>query len=52
MAWILVDDMLGKSRNPNLKLGDVEGKEKIFVVDILTKDGSLADKMQLDKNPE
>jgi hypothetical protein len=45
----LVEDMLRRSRNPNLKLGGVEDKEQYFVVDILTKDGSLVDKMQIDK---
>ena len=44
-----VEDMLRQSRNPNLKPGDVEEKERYFVVDILTNDGSLVDKMQIDK---
>ena len=41
--------MLRQSRNPNLKPGDIEEKERYFVVDILTNDGSLVDKMQVDK---
>jgi hypothetical protein len=44
-----VEDMLKRSRNPNLKLGDIEDKENYYVVDILTKDGSLVDKMQVHK---
>lgn len=44
-----VEDMLRQSRNPNLKAGDIEEKERYFVVDILTNDGSLVDKMQIDK---
>lgn len=45
----IVEDMLRQSRNPNLKSGDVEDKERYFVVDILSKEGSLVDKMQIDK---
>ena len=48
-AQRVVEDMLRQSRNPNLKSGDVEEKERYFVVDILTNDGSLVDKMQIDK---
>ena len=44
-----VEDMLRQSRNPNLKPGDIEEKDRYFVVDILTNDGSLVDKMQIDK---
>jgi len=45
-----VEDMLKASGNPNLKLGDVEEDGRYYVVGILTKDGSLVDKMQVDKN--
>jgi hypothetical protein len=45
-----VEDMLKESGNPNLKLGDVEENERNYVVDILTQDGSLVDKMQVDKD--
>jgi len=48
-AQKVVEDMLRQSRNPNLKPGDVEEKDRYFVVDILTNDGSLVDKMQIDK---
>ncbi|MGD8367240.1 MAG: hypothetical protein PVG78_06355 [Desulfobacterales bacterium] len=44
-----VQQMLAQSRNPNLKVGDVEDKNRFFEVDILTKGGDLVDKMQVDK---
>jgi len=44
-----VEEMLDRSRNPNLKTGEVEEKERFFVVDIVTRDGSLVDKMEVDK---
>lgn len=46
----IVEDMLRRSRNPNLKAGAVEDKEKVFVVDVLTRDGSLVDKIEVDKD--
>lgn len=45
----LAKDMLRRSRNPNLKLGDVKDKKDFFEFDILTQDGSLVDKLQVDK---
>jgi len=44
-----VEEMLDRSRNPNLKTGGIEDKERFFVVDIVTRDGSLVDKMEVDK---
>ncbi|MGD9310816.1 MAG: hypothetical protein PVG51_16865 [Desulfosarcina sp.] len=44
-----VEEMLDRSRNPNLKSGNIEEKEKFFVVEIVTQDGSLADKIEVDK---
>ena len=44
-----VSEMLERSRNPNLKVGGIEEKKDFFVVDILTKNGALVDKMQVDK---
>jgi hypothetical protein len=44
-----VEQMLTRSRNPNLKLGEVEEKDDFFQVDILTKGGELVDRMQVDK---
>lgn len=49
-AGRLVEDMLRRSRNPHLKVGDIEDSGQYFVVEILTKSGSLADKIQVDKN--
>lgn len=45
-----VEKMLDRSRNPNLKTGEVAEKEQFFVVDIVTQDGSLVDKMEVDKD--
>lgn len=44
-----VKTMLERSRNPNLKVGDIKEKEGSFEIDILTKGGDLVDKMQIDK---
>lgn len=44
-----VKTMLERSRNPNLKVGDIQEKEGSFEIDILTKGGDLVDKMQVDK---
>lgn len=44
-----VSDMLKRSRNPNLKVGEIEEKEAFFVVDILTQNGALVDKLAVDK---
>jgi hypothetical protein len=44
-----VQQMLTQSRNPNLKVGNVEEKDGAFEVDILSKGGDLVDKMQVDK---
>jgi len=45
-----VEEMLDRSRNPNLKTGEIKEKERFFVVDIVTRDGSLVDKMEVDKD--
>ncbi len=37
------------SSNPNLKVGKVTPKEDAYEVDIVTKDGSLVDKIQVNK---
>ncbi len=37
------------SGNPNLKVGKVNPKEGFYEVDIVTKDGSLVDKIQVNK---
>jgi hypothetical protein len=46
----MVEDYLRSTRNPNLKLGTIEDKGPYFEAEILTKEGSLADKIAIDKN--
>ena len=48
-AKTLVEDYLRNTNNPNLKLGAFTDKGDVFEADITTKDGSLADKIQVDK---
>jgi hypothetical protein len=45
----ILDDYLRSTRNPNLQLGKVMEKESFFEAEILTKDGSLVDKIAVDK---
>ena len=49
-AKTLVENYLKSKNNPNLKLGDIADKEDFYEADILTKDGSLADKIQVNKS--
>jgi hypothetical protein len=46
----MVQDYLASTRNPNLKLGKVKDEGSTFEAEIVTKDGSLADKILIDKN--
>lgn len=45
----LLENYLKSMRNPNLKLGEIEDKGEAFEAEILTKDGSLVDKILVDK---
>ena len=45
----LVEDYLKFSRNPNLKVGKIEDKGQSFEVEIVTKEGSLVDKLAVNK---
>ena len=36
--------------NPNLKVGEVSEQEDVFVATIVTRDGSLVEKLEIDKN--
>jgi hypothetical protein len=45
----MVENYLRSTRNPNLKMGEITDKEKYFEAEILTNDGSLADKIAVDK---
>jgi hypothetical protein len=45
----MLENYLKSTRNPNLKLGNIEDKGSYFEAEILTKDDSLADKIAVDK---
>ena len=45
-----VENYLSSMRNPNLKVGKIEEKGNEYEVDIETKDGSLADKIMVNKD--
>jgi hypothetical protein len=49
-AKAMVEDYLNSTRNPNLQLGKIEDKGSSFEADIVTKDGSLVDKLAIDKS--
>jgi hypothetical protein len=49
-AQQIVENYLRATRNPNLKLGKIIDKDTYFEAEILTKEGSLADKVAVDKN--
>ncbi|MEJ2226459.1 MAG: hypothetical protein P8X49_15130 [Syntrophobacterales bacterium] len=46
-AKAMVEQQIGG--NPNLKAGKVTEKDGAYEVDIVTKDGSLVDKIQVNK---
>lgn len=46
----VVENYLKSTRNPNLKLGDIEAKDDGYEAEIVTKDDSLVDKVFVDKN--
>jgi hypothetical protein len=45
----IVENYVRSTRNPNLKAGKIIDKDTYFEAEILTKDGSLADKLAVDK---
>lgn len=45
----LLENYLQSTRNPNLRLGKIEDKGNAFEAEIQTKDGSLVDKILVDK---
>ena len=49
-AKALVENYLKDTNNPKLKLGAFSDRGDVFEADIVTKDGSLANKIQVDKN--
>ena len=46
----MLESYLKSVRNPNLKLGKIQDKGNYFEADIVTKDNSLVDKIDVDKN--
>ncbi len=49
-ARSVVEKYLTSTRNPNLKLGKITEREDVFEAEIVTKDGSLVDKVIVDKS--
>lgn len=45
----MLEDYVRSTRNPNLKIGKLKEKEETFEAEIHTKDGSLVDKIIIDK---
>ena len=45
-----VENYLRSRKNPNLQLGKIEEKGNGYQINIVTKDGSLVDKIMVDKN--
>jgi len=45
----ILENYLKSTRNPNLKLGKIEDKGKVFEAEILTQKDSLVDKILVDK---
>ncbi|MCJ7593696.1 MAG: hypothetical protein MUO52_02855, partial [Desulfobacterales bacterium] len=46
----IVENYVRSTRNPNLKAGKITDKDAYFEAEILTKDGSVADNLAVDKN--
>ena len=49
-ARTVVENYIHSTRNPNLKLGKITEQDDAFEADIVTKDGSLVDKLLVDKS--
>lgn len=45
----LVESHLKSTKNPNLRLGKISEGKDYFEVEIVTRDGSLVDKVRVDK---
>ena len=45
----LVEYSIRNSKNPNLKLGDISDKGDFYEADVVTREGSLVDKIQVNK---
>lgn len=46
----VVDDYVRNTNNPNIKVGEVAEKGDVFEATVVTKEGSLVEKIQIDKN--
>jgi hypothetical protein len=46
----IIENQIRSTRNPNLKVGKIEDMGPTFNAEIVTKDGSLVDKVAVDKN--
>ncbi|MBN2245097.1 MAG: hypothetical protein JW755_04560 [Candidatus Aminicenantes bacterium] len=49
-AKTIIENYLRATRNPNLKLGNLKEESNFIEAEITTKDGSLVDKILIDKN--
>jgi len=49
-ARTVVENYLQSTRNPNLKLGKITEQSDAFEAEIVTKDGSLVDKLLVEKS--
>ena len=49
-ARTVVENYLQSTRNPNLRLGKITEQDDAFEAEIVTKDGSLVDKLLVDKS--
>jgi hypothetical protein len=49
-ARAVVENYLQSTRNPNLKLGKITEQGDAFEAEIVTKEGSLVDKLLVDKS--
>ncbi len=48
-AKVLLERYIASTRNPNIKLGMMMDKKQYYEAEIVTKDGSLVDTIQVDK---
>lgn len=48
-AKVLLERYIASTGNPNLKLGKITDKDTYYEAEIVTKDGSLVDKLMVDK---
>lgn len=49
-AQKLLQNYVLRTRNPNLKTGELLDKGAVFEATVVTKEGSLVEKIEIDKN--